>query len=38
MGEEQCKLTVLFEAPFWVGVFEKIERLLKAMPNFLGFL
>ena len=26
MGVEQCKLTVLFEEPFWVGVFEKIEK------------
>ena len=26
MGEEQCKLTVFFEEPFWVGVFEKIEN------------
>ena len=26
MGEEQCKLTVLFEEPFWVGVFERIEN------------
>ena len=26
MGEEQCKLTVLFEGPFWVGVFEIIEN------------
>ena len=26
MGKEQCKLTVLFEEPFWVGVFERIER------------
>ena len=25
MGEQQCKLTVFFEEPFWVGVFEKIE-------------
>ena len=25
MGEEQCKLTVLFEDPFWVGVFERID-------------
>ena len=25
MGEEQCKLTVFFEGPFWVGVFERIE-------------
>ena len=26
MGKEQCKLTVLFEEPFWVGVFERIEN------------
>ena len=26
MGEEQCKLTVFFEEPFWVGAFEKIEN------------
>lgn len=26
MGEEQCKLTVFFEDPFWVGVFERIEN------------
>ena len=26
MGKEQCKLTVFFEEPFWVGVFEKIEN------------
>lgn len=26
MGEELCKLTVLFEEPFWVGVFERIEN------------
>ena len=26
MGEEQCKLTVFFDGPFWVGVFEKIEN------------
>ena len=26
MGEEQCKLTVFFENPFWVGVFERIEN------------
>ena len=25
MGEDQIKLTVYFEEPFWVGVFEKIE-------------
>ena len=25
MGEEQCKLIVFFEAPFWVGVFERYE-------------
>ena len=26
MGEEQFKLTVFFEEPFWVGVFERIEN------------
>ena len=26
MGEGQCKLTVLFEDPFWIGVFETIEN------------
>ncbi len=26
MGEEQCNLTVFFEGPFWVGVFEKIHN------------
>ena len=26
MGEEQCKLTVFFEDPFWAGVFERIEN------------
>ena len=26
MGKEQCKLTVFFENPFWVGVFERIEN------------
>ena len=26
MGEEQCKLTVFFENPFWVGIFERIEN------------
>ena len=26
MGKEQCKLTVLFENPFWVGIFERIEN------------
>ena len=26
MGEEQGKLTVFFEDPFWVGVFERIEK------------
>ena len=25
MSEEICKLTVFFEKPFWVGVFEQIE-------------
>ena len=26
MGEEQINLTVYFDEPFWVGVFEKIEN------------
>ena len=26
MGKDQCKLTVFFEDPFWVGVFERIEN------------
>ena len=26
MGEGQCKLTVFFDEPFWVGVFERIEN------------
>ena len=26
MGEEQCKLTVFFDDPFWIGVFERIEN------------
>ena len=26
MGEEQISLTVYFEEPFWIGVFEKIEN------------
>ena len=26
MGKDQCKLTVFFEEPFWVGVFERIEN------------
>ena len=26
MGEEQCKLTVFFEEPLWVGIFERIEN------------
>ena len=26
MGEEQSKLTVFFEEPFWIGVFERIEK------------
>lgn len=26
MGKEQCKLTVFFENPFWVGIFERIEN------------
>ena len=36
MGEEQCKLSVFFEEPFWVGVFEKIEngRLSAAKVTF----
>lgn len=25
MGKERGKLTVLFEEPFWIGVFERIE-------------
>ncbi len=25
MGEGQCKLTVYFDEPFWVGVFERYE-------------
>jgi len=25
MGKDCCKLTVYFEEPFWVGIFEKIE-------------
>ena len=25
MSKEQCKLTVFFDEPFWVGVFERIE-------------
>ena len=25
MVEEQCKLTVFFDEPFWVGVFERYE-------------
>ncbi len=25
MGEVQVKLTVLFEAPFWIGLFERYE-------------
>ena len=25
MGETVCKLTVCFEEPFWIGVFERIE-------------
>ena len=27
MDEEQCSLTVFFEEPFWIGVFEKIENV-----------
>ena len=26
MGEEQIRLTVYFEEPFWIGVFERIEN------------
>ena len=26
MGEDQIKLTVYFEEPFWIGIFEKIEN------------
>ncbi len=26
MGEKQCKLTVFFDEPFWIGVFERIEN------------
>ena len=26
MNKASCKLTVFFEDPFWVGVFEKIEN------------
>lgn len=26
MGEEQCKLIVFFNDPFWVGIFERIEN------------
>ena len=26
MGKDQFKLTVFFEEPFWVGVFERIEN------------
>lgn len=25
MDKAQCKLTVFFEKPFWIGIFEKIE-------------
>ena len=25
MGKEICKLTVFFEEPFWVGIFERCE-------------
>ena len=25
MGEDRCKLTVLFDEPFWIGVFERYE-------------
>ena len=36
MGEEQCNLTVFFEEPFWVGVFERNEngRLSAAKVTF----
>lgn len=36
MGETTGKLKVLFEEPFWVGVFEKIEdgRLSVAKVTF----
>lgn len=26
MGEVHCSLTVFFEEPFWVGVFERLEN------------
>ena len=26
MGEDQYKLTVFFDEPFWIGVFERIEN------------
>ena len=26
VGKVQCKLTVFFEEPFWIGVFERIEN------------
>lgn len=26
MGAEKCKLTVFFDEPFWVGVFERYEN------------
>ena len=26
MSEDKCKLTVFFDEPFWVGIFEKIEN------------
>ena len=26
MDIDSTKLTVFFEAPFWIGVFERIER------------
>lgn len=26
MGEVRCRLTVFFEAPFWIGVFERHEN------------
>ena len=26
MGEVICRLTVFFEDPFWIGVFERVEK------------
>ncbi|MCR4615553.1 MAG: YjdF family protein [Clostridiales bacterium] len=26
MGKSNCRLTVFFEEPFWVGVFERVEN------------